>query len=72
MRFVNLHKEFDPDEAEITRTAKIKRTLLEDKYIDIVGAIYIGERELTLATAVKYRDGRQGQVKATVYIEDVG
>lgn len=65
--YANLHKEFDPDEAELTRTRKLKRKILEDKYGDIVEAIYSGTKEVKVRTEVKYRDGRTGTVEAIIH-----
>jgi long-chain acyl-CoA synthetase len=57
--FINLHKGFDSDEAELTRTRKLKRNVLEDKYKDIIAAIYSpGLNEVEMKTEIKYRDGR--------------
>jgi long-chain acyl-CoA synthetase len=71
-RFVNLHKEFDPDEAEMTRTRKLKRNVLEDKYKDIVDAIYTpGAKEIKVRTEVKYRDGRKGTIDTELKINTI-
>jgi len=59
-RFVNLHKEFDPDEAELTRSRKLRRSFLEEKYADLVMALYGGDDETMVSTEVTYRDGRRG------------
>ncbi len=59
-RFVNLHKEFDADEAELTRTRKLRRTFVEDRYRDLVGALYGEEKEYAVEAAITYRDGRKG------------
>lgn len=67
--FVNLHKEFDPDEAELTRTRKLKRGILEKKYKDIIEAIYSpGVNEIEIQAEVKYRDGRTGLVATNLGI----
>ena len=65
-RFVNLHKEFDPDEAELTRTRKLRRTFLEDYYGDLVTAIYHGLAEFQVEAKVTYRDGRQATAQLTI------
>jgi long-chain acyl-CoA synthetase len=70
-KFVNLHKEFDPDEAEITRTGKLRRKFVEERYKGIVDAIYSGKEGYEVEAAVKYRDGRTGVVKATVKVKSV-
>ena len=71
-KFVNLHKELDPDEAELTRTRKLKRKFLEKKYATLVNAIYADKKEVLVEAEVKYRDGRVGVTKTSVRIVDVG
>lgn len=71
VRFVNLHKEFDPDEAELTRTRKIRRSFVEERYRDLIEAIYAGLDQLTVEATVRYRDGRQGIVSTVIYVNDV-
>jgi len=66
--FVNLHKEFDADEAEMTRTRKLKRAPLEAKYQEIIEGIYGGKEVIPVHTEVKYRDGRTGFVDAKVRV----
>lgn len=71
-KFINLHKEFDPDEAEMTRTRKLKRNVLEDKYKDIIQAIYSpGVEQFKVETEVKYRDGRKGIITTELSITEV-
>jgi long-chain acyl-CoA synthetase len=69
--FVNLHKEFDADEAEMTRTRKLRRAPLFVKYGDIIEGIYSGASKVAVQTEVKYRDGRKGTVKAEVLIKKI-
>jgi len=71
-RFVNLPKELDPDEAELTRTRKLRRSFLEERYGGITEAIYRGETEFVTEVPVKYRDGRGGKVTATTKIVELG
>lgn len=71
VRFVNLHKEFDPDEAELTRTRKIRRSFVEERYRDLIEAIYAGKDRLTVEAVVRYRDGRQGVVSTVIFVNDV-
>lgn len=70
-RFVILHKAFDADEAELTRTRKLRRSALEQRYADLITAIYEGKDSVTVSAEVKYRDGRTGRVETAVRIEDV-
>jgi len=70
-KYVNLHKEFDPDEAELTRTRKLRRTYLEERYRDLIDAIYGDKTEVLIEARVRYRDGRMGTIKTTLSIESV-
>jgi long-chain acyl-CoA synthetase len=68
-KFVLLHKEFDADEAEMTRTRKLRRTFLADRYREMIEAMYSDKDEVHVSAAVKYRDGREGVVETTVRVE---
>ena len=70
-RFANFPKELDPDEGELTRSRKLRRAFLEDRYADLVAAMYGGADRVDLEIAVTYQDGRQGLLKALVRIADV-
>lgn len=67
-KFVLLHKEFDPDEEELTRTRKIRRGFMEDRYRELVAAIYDGSPGVDIETKVKYRDGREATLKTHISI----
>jgi long-chain acyl-CoA synthetase len=67
-RFLNLPKELDPDEDELTRSRKIRRGFLEEKYVDFVTAIYDGRTQFNANVPVKYQDGRTGILNATLYV----
>lgn len=67
-KFTNLHREFDPDEAELTRTRKLRRTYVEERYKDLIHALYSGAEELTVEASVTYRDGRKGTTKTALKI----
>ena len=70
-RFVNMHKEFDADEAELTRTRKLRRTFVEDRYKDLICALY-GERDkLDVEAEVTYRDGRKGVIRTSIQVNAV-
>jgi long-chain acyl-CoA synthetase len=71
-RFFNLPKELDPDEDELTRSRKIRRGFLEEKYADFIQAIYDGKGEFQARVPVKYQDGRTGILNAVVHITDLG
>ena len=70
-RFANFPKELDPDEGELTRSRKLRRAFLEERYAKLVEAIYGGDAETNLEIAVTYQDGRQGVLKANVRVSDV-
>jgi len=70
-RFVNLHKEFDADDEELTRTRKLRRAFLEERYREIVDALYSGATEVHLETRVTYEDGRVAHSKTDLWIVDV-
>jgi long-chain acyl-CoA synthetase len=70
-KFVNLHKEFDADEAELTRSRKIRRTFVEERYSDLINALYGGTDQVTIDAPVTYRDGRSAVVKTAVTIKKV-
>ena len=69
-RFLILHKELDADDGEMTRTRKVKRGFINDKYGVLVDALYGGKTEQFIETAVKFEDGRSGAVSATLQIAD--
>ncbi|WP_309901088.1 AMP-binding protein [Variovorax soli] len=67
-RFLVLHKELDPDDDELTRTRKVRRGFIADKYRVLVDALYGGKTEQYIETQVKFEDGRTGVVSATLKI----
>jgi len=69
-RFLVLHKELDADDGELTRTNKVRRGFIGDKYQPLVDALYSGKKEQYIETVVKFEDGRSGKVSATLKIED--
>ncbi|MFM2348188.1 MAG: hypothetical protein RL654_2941 [Pseudomonadota bacterium] len=69
-RFLVLHKELDADDGEMTRTRKVKRGAIADKYRVLIDAMYGGRPEQFIETAVKFEDGRSGSVSATLKIID--
>jgi long-chain acyl-CoA synthetase len=69
-RFLVLHKELDADDGELTRTNKVRRGFISDKYGVLVDALYAGRTEQFIETQVKFEDGRTGSVSATLKIDD--
>ncbi|MFK7754208.1 MAG: AMP-binding protein [Sedimentitalea sp.] len=70
-RFVILHKELDADDGELTRTRKVRRRIIEEKYADIIAALYDGSSSVSTVTEVTYEDGRKGSISATLEIRSV-
>lgn len=69
-RFLVLHKELDADDGELTRTNKVRRGFIADKYAVLVDALYGGQTEQYIETQVKFEDGRTGSVSATLKVMD--
>jgi long-chain acyl-CoA synthetase len=69
-RFLVLHKELDADDGELTRTNKVRRGFIGDKYGVLVDALYGGKTEQFIETVVKFEDGRTGSVSATLKLGD--
>ncbi len=69
-RFLVLHKELDADDGELTRTNKVRRGFIAEKYLPLVEALYGGKKEQFIETVVKFEDGRTGSVSATLKISD--
>jgi long-chain acyl-CoA synthetase len=70
-RFLVLHKELDADDGELTRTLKVRRGFIAERYAPLVKALYEGAREADIATEVTFEDGRKGVISARVKIHDV-
>jgi long-chain acyl-CoA synthetase len=70
-RFVLMHKEFDADEAEMTRSRKLRRNVLYDKYDDIIKAMYNGVTKIDVRATIQYQDGSQGSVETSLQIATV-
>jgi long-chain acyl-CoA synthetase len=70
-RFLILHKELDPDDEEITRTRKVRRGYIAQKYADLIEALYGGRDHVQVEAKVTYEDGRSGSIRADVRIRDV-
>ncbi|MGI3185154.1 AMP-binding protein [Nioella aestuarii] len=69
-RFLVLHKELDADDGEMTRTRKVRRRIVEEKFADLIDALYSGKSEQYTETEVTYEDGRKGKITATLEIRD--
>jgi len=69
-RFLILHKELDPDDDELTRTRKVRRGFIAEKYAVLIEGLYAGKAEQFIETRVKFEDGREGSVSATLKLVD--
>ena len=69
-RFLVLHKELDADDGELTRTNKVRRGFIAERYDGLIDALYSGKTSQFIETQVKFEDGRTGKVSATLRIED--
>ena len=69
-RFLILHKELDPDDGEMTRTRKVRRRIIDDKYKDLIEGMRSGAKNISTSTEVTYEDGRKGQITADLKIRD--
>ena len=70
-RFLVLHKELDPDDDELTRTRKVRRKFISEKYRVLIDALYSDKTSQYIETQVKFEDGRQGMISADLQIRDV-
>ncbi|HEY0488250.1 MAG TPA: AMP-binding protein, partial [Telluria sp.] len=69
-RFLILHKELDPDDDELTRTRKVRRKFIAEKYAVLIDALYSDKASQYISTQVKFEDGRTGVVSADLRIVD--
>jgi len=69
-RFLVLHKELDPDDEELTRTRKVRRGFIGEKYAPLVAALYDGSQSVHIEAQVRYEDGRTGKISADLRIAD--
>ena len=70
-RFVSLHKEFDPDDGEITRTRKLRRKVVEERYATVITALYDGSSDVHVKAIVTYETGEAGSVDRTLLVREV-
>jgi len=71
-KFVLLYKELDADDGELTRTRKIRRGVIADKYTEIIDAIYGGAREVKIDTEIAFQDGSRQRIRTELPITEVG
>ena len=70
-RFVSLPKEFDPDDGEITRTRKLRRKVVQERYADVIAALYDGSKEVHVSAQVTYETGEVGKVERSLPVREV-
>ena len=70
-RFLILHKELDADDGELTRTQKVRRSFIAERYAALIKALYDGSKEADISTEVTFEDGRKGTISARVKIRDM-
>ncbi|MFH0957570.1 MAG: AMP-binding protein [Pseudomonadota bacterium] len=67
-KFINLHKEFDPDEAEMTRTRKLRRTFVEKRFKPMIDCIFSNTEKVEVTSEITYRDGRTSLIKNEIKV----
>ena len=70
-RFLILHKELDADDGELTRTQKVRRSFIADRYAPLITALYDGTPRCQIRTEVTFEDGRKGVIEGDVKIVDM-
>ena len=71
MRFLILHKELDADDGELTRTRKVRRRIISERYSQLIDALYSNQDQCHIKTQVTFEDGRKGFIEADLDIKDV-
>ena len=70
-RFLLLYKELDADDGELTRTRKVRRSVINEKYADIIDAIYGGKRDIPVDTVIRFQDGTTQRIRTTLRVIDL-
>ena len=70
-RFVSLHKEFDADDGEITRTRKLRRNVVEERYLPIIEALYDGRKQVAMQARITYESGEIGVIERNLAVQEV-
>jgi long-chain acyl-CoA synthetase len=71
-RFLLLYKELDADDGELTRTRKVRRSVINEKYEGIIDAIYRGQADIPVDTVIRFQDGSTQRVRTTLRVVDLG
>ena len=70
-KFLLLYKELDADDGELTRTRKVRRSVINEKYADIIDAIYGGKRDIPVDTVIRFQDGTTQRIRTTLKVVDL-
>ncbi len=70
-RFVLLYKELDADDDELTRTRKVRRAFVEERYRHVIGGIYDGATQIPIDAVIKYQDGKTSRIRTTLAVRDL-
>jgi len=70
-KFVLLYKELDADDEELTRTRKVRRRFVEERYASIISALYGDEPEVKIDTTIRFQDGRTSRINATLRVRSL-
>jgi len=70
-RFLLLYKELDADDGELTRTRKVRRSVINEKYATIIDAIYSGKRDIPIDTVIRFQDGTTQRIRTTLAVVDL-
>jgi long-chain acyl-CoA synthetase len=71
-KFLLLYKELDADDGELTRTRKVRRSVINEKYADIIEAVYEGRDAIKVDTVIRFQDGSSQRVRTTLPVVDMG
>lgn len=71
-KFLLLYKELDADDGELTRTRKVRRNVINEKYADIIDGIYGGESDIKVDTVIRFQDGTTQRIRTTLKVVDLG
>ena len=70
-KFVPLYKELDADDEELTRTRKVRRAFVEERYKHVIDGIYAGESAIAIDTTIKFQDGKTSRIKTLLTIRNL-
>jgi long-chain acyl-CoA synthetase len=70
-RFILLYKELDPDDDELTRTRKVRRHFVEEKYREIIDGMYEGRDSIKIEAVIKFQDGKTSTIRTVMVVRNV-